>query len=107
MIRVTALYPKTATSRFDKDYYLNKHTPMVKELLTPTGMLGIGVDEGLGTLTPGEPPAFEVIGYLEFETVEDLQKSLAAHGAAIIADIANYTDVQPIIQVNRIAKAIG
>jgi uncharacterized protein (TIGR02118 family) len=102
MIRVTALYPKTATSRFDKDYYLNKHTPMVREKLTPTGLLRIYVDEGLGTLTPGEPPAFEMIGYLEFSTIEDLQKSLGAHGAEIVADIANYTDVQPIIQVNRV-----
>jgi uncharacterized protein (TIGR02118 family) len=107
MIRVTALYPKTATSRFDKDYYLNKHILMVKERLTPTGLLGIGADEGLGTLTPGEPPAYEMIGYLEFASVEDLQKSLAAHGAEIIADIANYTDVQPIIQVNRIAQPIS
>ncbi len=103
MIRVTVLYPKSADSHFDWDYYVNKHTPMVHDRLTPLGMLRIEVDQGIGGLAPGQPPAYEAIAYLVFESVEDLQKGLATHGAEIMGNIANYTSIQPQIQVNQIA----
>jgi uncharacterized protein (TIGR02118 family) len=106
MIRVTVLYPKTADSRFDLDYYVNSHLPMVKERLAPLGLLRIGCDEGLAGLAPNEPATHAVIGYLVFHSVEDLQKGLAAHGQEIMADIPNYTNVQPQIQINRIAAEL-
>lgn len=103
MIRVTVLYPKSAESQFNWDYYLNSHTPMVQDRLGPLGMLRIEVDQGVGTLAPGQPPTFEAIAYLVFESVEDLQKGMGAHGAEIMGDIANYTNIQPIVQINQIA----
>jgi uncharacterized protein (TIGR02118 family) len=102
MIRVTALYPKTAESTFDLDYYLNKHTPLVSERLTPHGLTRIEVDEALGSLTPGQPADYAVIGYLFFASLEGLQSGLAAHAPELIADIANFTNVQPKIQINKI-----
>lgn len=103
MIRVTVLYPKSADSRFDMDYYLSKHTPMVKERLTPLGMVRIDVDEGVAGFPPDQPATYHVIAYLVFESVEDLQKGMGAHGGEIMGDIVNYTNVQPIVQINRIA----
>lgn len=103
MIRVTVLYPKTSDSTFDMDYYLNKHTPMVIDRLMPLGMVRLEVDEGLGGLGPDQPPAYIAIAYLIFGNIEALQNGLAAHGAEIMGDIANYTNVQPQIQINRIA----
>ena len=101
MIRVTALYPKTNESNFDWDYYLNKHTPMVKDRLMPLGLTRIEIDEGLGGLTPGEAPTYLVIAHLHFASVEELQNGLGIHGAEIMGDIANFTNVQPQIQINR------
>ena len=103
MIRVSVLYPKTSEGNFDLDYYLNKHIPMVKERLTPLGLMRLEVDEGIGGLAPDQPPAYVVMGYLVFETPEALQSGLAAHGAEIMGDIPNYTNLQPQIQINRIA----
>ena len=103
MIRVTVLYPKASESKFDFDYYLNKHTPMVRERLTPLGMVRIEVDEGLAGFPPTQPATFHAIGYLIFENLEGLQNGMATHGAEIMGDIANYTNVQPIVQINRIA----
>ncbi len=102
MIRVTVLYPKTSDSTFDMAYYLNTHTPMVKERLTPLGMVRIEVDQGMAGLAPGQPPTYEIIAYLVFESIEDLQKGLATHGAEITGDIANFTNTQPQIQINQI-----
>jgi uncharacterized protein (TIGR02118 family) len=102
MIRVTALYPKTAESHFDMEYYLTKHVPMVKARLQEVGLREIQIDEGLGSAAPDQPPPFAVIGFMIFDKVEDLQHGLALHGAEIMGDIPNFTNVQPQIQVGNI-----
>ena len=60
------------------------------------------VDEGIGSITPGEPAPYAAIGYLLFEKIEDLQNGLATHGAEIMADIPNFNNVQPQIQIGSI-----
>ena len=102
MIRVTVLFPRTSDSHFDMDYYLSKHVPMTTEKLQSLGFpVEAEVDQSVGTLT-GEPAPYAAIGYLLFEKMEDLQKGLATHGAEIMADIPNFTNVQPQIQVGNI-----
>jgi uncharacterized protein (TIGR02118 family) len=101
MITLTALYPKTADSRFDLDYYLNTHTPLVRERLTPMGLTGIDLEEGLAGAAPDSPPAFVLIGHLRFNTIEELQTALMMHGPELMGDIPNFTDVQPIMQISR------
>jgi uncharacterized protein (TIGR02118 family) len=103
MIRLTALWPKTNDSHFDMEYYLSKHVPMAKAKFQSLGLsVEAEVDEGLGSLTPGEPAPYAAIGYLLFENMEDLQKGLATHGAEILADIPNFTNVQPQIQIGSV-----
>src|ERR1041384_4987573 len=103
MIRVTVLFPKTSDSYFDMNYYVNKHVPMTKAKLQSLGFaLEAQVDEGVGRVTPGEPAPYAAIGYLIFEKIEDLQNGLATHGAEIMSDIPNFTNVQPQIQIGSI-----
>ena len=103
MIRVTVLFPKTNDSNFDMEYYLSKHVPMTTAKLQSLGIpVEAQVDETLGSIPPGEPATYAAIGYLLFEKMEDLQKGLAAHGAEIMADIPNFTNVQPEIQIGNI-----
>jgi uncharacterized protein (TIGR02118 family) len=99
MIRITVLFPKTSDSHFDMDYYLSKHVPMTTERLQGLGFpVKAVVDQGLSTLA-GEPAPHAAIGHLLFEKMEDLQQGLATHGAEIMADTPNFTNVQPQIQV--------
>jgi uncharacterized protein (TIGR02118 family) len=102
MIVLTALYPKTADSRFDMDYYVNTHTPLVRERLTPMGLTGVDLYEGLAGGAPDSPPAYTMVGQLKFNTLEELQAALATHGPELMGDIANFTDVQPIMQISRV-----
>jgi uncharacterized protein (TIGR02118 family) len=103
MIRVTVLFPKTSNNHFDMDYYLSKHVPMTTARLQSLGLpVEAEVDEGPGSITPGEPAPYAAIGYLLFEKMEDLQKGLATHGAEIMDDIPNFTNVQPQIQIGNI-----
>ena len=102
MIALTVLYPKTAESRFDMDYYLTKHVPLTRERVTPAGAIGIDLEEGLAGGAPDSPPAYAMIGHIKFNTIEELQAALAAHGPELIADIPNFTDVQPLLQISRV-----
>ncbi len=103
MIRVTVLFPRTNDSRFDMEYYLSKHVPMTTAKFQSLGIpVEAQVDETLGSIPPDEPVPYAAIGYLLFEKMEDLQKGLAAHGSEIMADIPNFTNVQPEIQIGNI-----
>jgi uncharacterized protein (TIGR02118 family) len=104
MIRVAILYPKTESSTFDMAYYLNKHIPLVLARLSSMGLRRIEVDGGLGGAAPGQPAPFAAIGYMTFDTLEDLQGGLATHGAELMGDIPNFTNVQPLIQVSQIER---
>jgi uncharacterized protein (TIGR02118 family) len=104
MIRVAILYPKTESSTFDMGYYLSKHVPLVLARLSNMGLRRVDVDAGLGGVAPDQPAPFAAIGYLIYDRVEDLQAGLATHGAELMGDIPNFTNVQPLIQVSQIER---
>jgi len=99
MIKVSVFYPKTESSSFDMDYYCNNHIPMVQEKVG-AALKRIAVEGGLGGGTPDSPPPYAAMGHLYFDSVEEFQSSFGPHAAAIMADVPNYTDVAPIVQVS-------
>lgn len=96
--RLSAVYPQTETSTFDMDYYLNTHIPLVEELFQP---LSVEVNEGVSGAEEGSPPPYAVMTDITFATLEDLQNAVAEHGAEIIGDIPNFTNVEAQLQINR------
>ncbi|SRR6266496_5653795 len=101
MIKVSVLYPNSPGSKFDMDYYLNKHIPMVRQKLG-SALRGASVEQGLGGIQPGSPPAYLAMGHLLFESVEAFQQSFGPHSQTIVGDIPNYTNTQPTIQVSEV-----
>ena len=99
MIRASFLYPATAGARFDFDYYLDRHVPMVRQKLG-AAVKGLSIDHGLGGAQPGTPAAFVVMFHILFDSVDAFQQAFGPHAQAIVADIANYTNAQPTIQVS-------
>jgi uncharacterized protein (TIGR02118 family) len=102
MIRFTVMYPKTAESTFDMDYYLTKHIPLLQERLAEAGLKDVRVDEGLAGGAPGEAATYATIFSATFEAMEGFQKGMGAHGAELRADVPNFTNVQPVVQVSRV-----
>ena len=102
MIRVNVIYANKTGARFDFDYYLNQHIQIVRERCHPFGLQSISVDRGVGGLAPGSPATYACVASLTFASLEGLQQALAAHGAEIMADIPNYTDIEPILQISEI-----
>jgi uncharacterized protein (TIGR02118 family) len=121
MIKVTVLYPNVsgpnvsgpnesgpnsegpdnAGTTFDMAYYTSKHMPMVQRKCGPP-CRSIGAELGLGGGEPGSKPPYIAIGYLTFDSVEAFQKSFGPHIAEIMADIPNYTNATPVIQISEI-----
>jgi uncharacterized protein (TIGR02118 family) len=102
LIKVTVLYPYRADARFDMDYYCDSHMPLVQRTLRPA-LKGLAVDKGVGGEAPGDAPAFIAIGYLLFDSIDSYRAAFAGASAdAILNDISNYTDIEPVVQINEI-----
>ena len=106
MIRLTALYPNTKGGWFDMDYYLKKHVPFVKERIASFGAR-LELEEGMAGALPESPSAYVVIGSVTYKSMEDLQNVLTMYGEEIMADIPNYTNLQPIMQISRVIEPIA
>jgi uncharacterized protein (TIGR02118 family) len=101
MIKVSVMYPNGAGAKFDMAYYLNSHMPMVKQKIG-AAIKGMGVEEGLGGLPPGSPAPYLAMGHLLFDSVEVFSAEFTTHGAAVQADIPNYTNTEPVIQISQV-----
>jgi uncharacterized protein (TIGR02118 family) len=101
MIKVIVSYPNQAGARFNLDYYLTKHMPLVAEKIGGA-LKGWSAEQGVGGGAPGAPAEFMIQATLTMESVEAFQAAMATVGPVIMADIPNYTDIQPHIQVNQI-----
>jgi uncharacterized protein (TIGR02118 family) len=101
MIKVSVFYPAGKNTKFDMDYYCKSHMPMVQRTLG-SACKSVAVDLGMGGAAPGAPPTYAAMGHLYFESVADFQTAFAPHAEAIMADIPNYTDTQPVIQISEV-----
>jgi uncharacterized protein (TIGR02118 family) len=63
---------------------------------------GIAAEKGLAGGAPGSAPTYIAIGHLLFDSVEAFESAFAPHAPEILADVPNYTNVQPILQINQI-----
>jgi uncharacterized protein (TIGR02118 family) len=100
MIKVSVFYPNSPGAKFDMSYYTTKHMPMVKRLVS--SCKGIAAEQGLGGGAPGSAATYIGIGHLLFDSVEDYQSGFGPHAKEIMADIPNYTNTQPVIQVSEV-----
>lgn len=102
MIRAVVLYPAAPGHHFDFAYYLARHVPMARELLVPEGLVRLEVDRGASGEELGSPPRYVCMASMYFETLEDYERAMARHGESLGADVPNYTNVEPFVQVNEI-----
>jgi uncharacterized protein (TIGR02118 family) len=97
MYYVTVLYPNRDDVKFDFDYYMSKHIPMVARLLDTT----VEVCKGISTPT-GDPAPFLYTARIRVNSLEKYQAAMAQHGAQIIGDIPNYCNAQPTVQLDEV-----
>lgn len=105
MIKVSVLYPHNDGAGFDMAYYRDRHMPMVRERLG-AACKGIAVEQGVAGATPGSRPQYIAMGHVYFDSLEEFQSSFAKHSGEFVADIPNYTNIQPVIQVSEVVVAL-
>lgn len=103
MILVSVMYPGGEGTRFDLDYYLKSHMPLVSERWSALGLHDYKIVKGIGK-PDGTAAPFQVMALLSFASAEAFKNAGKAHGAEIFGDIPNFTDVQPVIQLNDFAE---
>jgi uncharacterized protein (TIGR02118 family) len=102
MIRISVLYPNETGKKFDHDYYVNKHMKLVRERLGRFGLIRTEVDKGVAGGAPGAPAPYVALGHVYVNRIEDFQRGMSEHGTEIMADIPNYTNIQPHIQISEV-----
>ena len=101
MIRLSILYPNIEGKRFDTEYYINKHMPMSIEL-QGAAVKSVQVDIGLNGVLPGTKPPFVAMCHFLYDSVESFEAAFMPHAEVLMKDIANYTDIETILQFSEV-----
>jgi uncharacterized protein (TIGR02118 family) len=93
MIRMSVLYPNTEGHVFDHEYYRTQHVPLA---LRTWGLEQAEIDKGV------DGPYVAAV-HFRFDSLEAMAAALAAEGSAqVTADVANYTNIAPVVQISEI-----
>jgi len=93
MIRLSVYYPSSEGATFDHDYYREKHVPLC---LKTWGLDGAEIDKGL------DGPYVAAV-HFKFASLDALQAAMGAAGTGdIMADVANYTSIAPVLQTSEV-----
>ncbi len=95
MIRFSVYYPKAEGARFDHDYYRDSHVPLAVSTW--------GIDPAQVTIEKGLDGPYEAAVHFSFASTDALGAALGSEGSgAVMADVANYTDIVPVVQTSEV-----
>jgi uncharacterized protein (TIGR02118 family) len=93
MIRLSVLYPATEGATFDHDYYRDQHVPLAVRTWNPERA---EIDKGV------DGPYVAAVHFV-FASNDALGAAMGGEGTgAILADVANYTTIAPVLQTSEI-----
>ena len=101
MIQVSVMYPDAPGARFNHEYYRDKHMPLVKARMGEH-CRSYTVDKGLAGGAPGQPATYVAMCHLYCDSVESFQAGFGPHAQEIMADIPNYTNLAPVVQISEV-----
>jgi len=98
VIKLTVMYPDAEDAYFDMDYYINKHIAMVQEKCAPA-VRSCTVEQGVGG---PDGVCYRVIAGITVDSMEDFEKYVAPNDPEFAADVPNFTNIRPVIQVSEV-----
>ena|ERR1700704_2134835 len=101
MIKVSVLYANAPNVRFDHTYYRDRHMPLLKARMGDS-CKSYTIEKGLAGGAPGSPPPFIALCHIYCDSLASFQAGFGPHAAEIMADIANYTDITPVVQISEV-----
>lgn len=107
MIKISILYPNKPDSFFNLDYYIKIHMPMSINLLSQhDGFKGVTVEHVLDTNIDGVQSAYIAMCHFSFVSISDFLAAFSPNAEILQRDMANYTNIEPIIQFNEVLISI-
>jgi uncharacterized protein (TIGR02118 family) len=101
MVKVSVMYPNREGTKFDMAYYIDRHIPMVRQLLG-SSLKGVSVEHGISGVESSSSAPYIAMGHLLFESLEAFQTSFGPHAPAIMEDIPKYTNSEPTVQISEV-----
>lgn len=103
MFSISSIYPKKEGYEFDFDYYLNKHMPRSIDLLSAAkGFKRVSVECGMDIDEPTIESSYVAMCHYYFDSLENFMAAFGPHAEELQSDITNYTNIEPIIQINKV-----
>lgn len=99
MVKVSVLYPYAEGSRFDMEYFVRRHLPLVDRVWGPA-LVRREIDAGLAGPGRGTPPTYVAMAHLYLQSIESFQAALGPQHKELEKEAPNFTDIKPIIQVS-------
>lgn len=102
LAKVTVNYRWSDGAHFNHEYYGSKHMEIAEQLLRPLGVIRL---ESNRTILEKTPKAGTVIASstVYFPSVASAQAAVAKVGAALLADVPNYSNIRPELHVSEVA----
>lgn len=100
-VSLQVLYPIKDDTHFNYEYYFDKHMDVVGQHMGPhieRTLVTKGVSSG-----PDTPPSHYAIATIVFADQDAMASAMSVSGP-VMADIANFTDVQPQILVGDVVS---
>ncbi|SFQ17908.1 EthD family reductase [Tranquillimonas alkanivorans] len=94
-VSLQVIYPASAGSRFDHEYYAGTHLPMV------SSHLGSHLSSVLVTKGASSAPTYHAIATMVFEDQDALDAAMEA-AQPVLEDIPNFTDVKAEILLGEV-----
>ena len=104
MFKISILLPNTEGVRFDWDYFVRRHMPLVESRLRPLGLVGCAAEKGIQGAAAGSAAPFHCMAHMLFETLDGYKAAMKAHGKELAADMAKFTNAAPVIQISEIVS---
>jgi uncharacterized protein (TIGR02118 family) len=101
MIKVSVMYPNGPDAQFDAAYYRDRHMPMVKKLMGDYCKY-YTVDKAISAGAPEANTPYIAMGHLFCDSLDAFQAGFGPHAEQIMADIPNYTNLTPVIQMSEV-----
>jgi uncharacterized protein (TIGR02118 family) len=95
---ITVLYPNTPGVTFDFEYYLKHHATLIDRLYG-NSIAKLELRRGSST-----PAPFIAIINIWIADQDAFDSAGAKHGATLIADVPNFTNTMPTIQIDEIVE---
>ncbi|HEU4606555.1 MAG TPA: EthD family reductase [Chitinophagaceae bacterium] len=103
LIKISIMYPYAEGKTFNMEYYETKHMPMVAAFLG-SNLVKYTIEKGLSGGAPDQPLPFIAVGIFYVKSLSEYQAAIVPNINAIRADIANYTNIVPVILVSEVVK---